>query len=59
MSEKIRTGFFALLASLVDYRWIRWGELPMDALGIIFLVLTKFIRPKVYGAAQLAPSWAA
>src|ERR1700747_59372 len=44
-------GFFAfMLASLVDYRWIRWGALPMYALGIICLVLTKFMGQKVYGA---------
>src|SRR5436309_7436980 len=39
-----------MLARLVDYRWIRWCALPMYALGIIFLVLTKFIGQKVYGA---------
>src|SRR6266478_6983822 len=47
----VLVGFFAfMLASLVDYRWIRWGALPMYALGIIFLVLTKLIGQKVYGA---------
>jgi len=47
----VMVGFFAfMLASLVDYRWIRWGALPMYALGIICLVLTKFIGQKVYGA---------
>src|SRR5437762_5507495 len=47
----VLVGFFAfMLASLVDYRWIRWGALPMYALGIIFLVLTKFIGQRVYGA---------
>src|SRR5437762_5401382 len=47
----VLVGVFAfMLASLVDYRWIRWGALPMYALGIIFLVLTKFIGQKVYGA---------
>src|SRR5436309_5310940 len=39
-----------MLARLVDYRWIRWCALPMYALGIIFLVLTKLIGQKVYGA---------
>src|SRR5437667_473669 len=44
-------GFFAfMVASLVDYRWILWWALPMYALGIIFLVLTKLIGQKVYGA---------
>src|SRR5260370_17428793 len=47
----VLVGFFAfMLASLVDYRWIRWGALPMYALGIIGLLLTKFIGQKVYGA---------
>src|SRR6202049_1948098 len=44
-------GFFAfMVASLVDYRWIRWGALPMYVAGIFFLVLTKFMGQKVYGA---------
>src|SRR5256886_4433785 len=47
----VAVGFFAfMVASLVDYRWIRWGALPMYLLGIIFLVLTKFMGQKVYGA---------
>src|SRR2546430_14622643 len=44
-------GVFAfMLTSLVDYRWIRWGALPMDLAGLVFLILTKFIGTKVYGA---------
>src|ERR1700716_3944818 len=44
-------GFFAfMLTSLVDYHWIRWGALPMYLAGIFFLVLTKFIGQRVYGA---------
>jgi len=35
---------------LVHYRWIRWGALPMYLAGIVFLILTKFIGTKVYGA---------
>src|SRR2546430_5273870 len=47
----IAVGFFAfMLASLVSYHWIRWGALPMYLAGIIFLVLTKFMGQKVYGA---------
>src|SRR5881409_4232571 len=47
----VAVGFFAfMVASLVDYRWIRWGALPMYLAGIIFLVLTKFMGQKVYGA---------
>ncbi|MGI8820908.1 MAG: FtsW/RodA/SpoVE family cell cycle protein [Chthoniobacterales bacterium] len=39
-----------LLTSLIDYRWIRWGALPMYLAGLIFLILTRFIGTKVYGA---------
>jgi len=47
----VAVGVFAfILTSLVDYRWIRWGALPMYLAGIVFLVLTKFIGTKVYGA---------
>jgi rod shape determining protein RodA len=44
-------GFFAfMITSLVDYHWIRWGALPMYLAGIFFLILTKFIGQRVYGA---------
>jgi rod shape determining protein RodA len=44
-------GLFAFMfTSLIDYHWIRWGALPLYAAGIGFLVLTKFIGTKVYGA---------
>lgn len=44
-------GAFAfMLTSLVHYRWIRWGALPMYLAGIVFLIMTKFIGVKVYGA---------
>lgn len=44
-------GVFAfMLTSLVHYRWIRWGALPMYLAGIVFLILTKLIGTKVYGA---------
>src|SRR6202011_6066354 len=47
----VMVGFFAfMVASLVDYRWIRWGALPMYLAGIFFLFLTKFVGQKVYGA---------
>ena len=38
------------VASLVDYRWIKWGALPMYLAGIAFLILTRFIGTRVYGA---------
>jgi rod shape determining protein RodA len=47
----VAVGFFAFMAtSLIDYRWIRWGALPMYLAGLFFLVLTKFMGSKVYGA---------
>ena len=47
----VAVGFAAfIITSLIDYRWIRWGALPMYFAGLVFLVLTKFIGVKVYGA---------
>src|SRR5712691_7008671 len=47
----VAVGFAAfIVTSLIDYRWIRWGALPMYFAGLLFLVLTKFIGSKVYGA---------
>src|ERR1700682_3431160 len=47
----VAVGFFAfMITSLIDYRWIRWGALPMYLAGLFFLILTKFIGSKVYGA---------
>jgi rod shape determining protein RodA len=47
----VLVGFFAfMLVSLIDYRWIRWGALPVYLAGLFFLILTKFIGTKVYGA---------
>lgn len=42
-------GFF-LVASLLDYKWIRWGAIPVFFLGIAGLIALKFIGTKVYGA---------
>lgn len=39
-----------IVASLVDYRWVTWGALPMYLAGIGFLILTRFIGTRVYGA---------
>jgi rod shape determining protein RodA len=47
----VAVGFLAfIVTSLIDYRWVRWGALPMYLAGIVFLVLTKFIGTKVYGS---------
>src|SRR5258708_30720177 len=44
-------GVFAfMMTSLIHYRWIRWGGLPMYRAGIVFLIMTKFMGAKVYGA---------
>src|SRR5580704_1295893 len=40
--------FFAV--SLIDYRWIRWGALPMYIMSIALLILTKIKGVKVNGA---------
>src|SRR3954469_21211027 len=47
----VAVGFVAfMITSLIDYHWIRWGALPMYLAGLFFLILTKFIGVKVYGA---------
>src|SRR5258705_5675828 len=47
----VAVGFFAFMAaSLIDYRWIKWGALPMYLAGLFFLILTRFIGSKVYGS---------
>ncbi|MEY2506730.1 MAG: rod shape determining protein RodA [Verrucomicrobiota bacterium] len=47
----VAVGFLAfMVTSLIDYRWVRWGALPMYLAGIIFLVATKFFGTKVYGS---------
>ncbi len=54
----VAVGFFAfMITSLVDYRWIRWGALPMYLAGLFFLILTKFIGTKVYGARSWLTIW--
>src|SRR5260370_9974226 len=45
----VGVGVFAfMVASLIHYRWIRWGALPMYLAGIEFLLLTKFVVFNVY-----------
>ncbi len=47
----VAVGFVVfMVTSLIDYRWVRWGALPMYFAGLFFLILTKFIGTKVYGA---------
>ncbi len=47
----VAVGFFAFVTtSLIDYKWVRWGALPMYLAGLGFLILTKFMGQKVYGA---------
>src|SRR5207245_10815888 len=47
----VAVGFFAfIIVSLIDYRWVRWGALPMYLAGLGFLILTRFMGHKVYGA---------
>jgi rod shape determining protein RodA len=50
-ADWVAVGFGAfIITSLIDYRWIKWGALPMYFAGLVFLVLTKFMGTKVYGA---------
>jgi rod shape determining protein RodA len=50
-AEWVAVGLGAfIIASLVDYHWVRWGALPLYAAGIVFLILTKLFGQKVYGA---------
>src|SRR6266478_1013778 len=47
----VAVGFLAfIVTSLIDYRWIKWGALPMYLAGLFFLILTRFIGTKVYGS---------
>lgn len=50
-ADWVAIGFCAfMVASLVDYHWVRLGALPMYVAGIGFLILTRFMGTKVYGA---------
>ena len=47
----VAVGFLAfMVVSLIDYHWIKWGALPTYLAGLVFLILTRFIGTKVYGA---------
>ena len=47
----VAVGFLAfMVTSLMDYRWVRWGAVPLYLLGLVFLVATKFFGTKVYGS---------
>lgn len=39
-----------LVASLMDYRWIRWGALPLYLVSILFLIMTLVMGVKLEGA---------
>ena len=36
--------------SLIDYRWIKWGALPVYIMGVALLVLCKLVGVSHYGA---------
>jgi rod shape determining protein RodA len=47
----VALGFLAfIVTSLIDYRWVRWGAVPLYLAGLAFLVATKFFGTKVYGS---------
>src|SRR6476469_6745141 len=59
----VAVGFLAfMVTSLIDYRWVRWGAVPMYLAGLAFLVATKFygsrswlhLGPLNFQPAQLA-----
>ena len=41
---------FFVVVSLVDYRWVRWGALPLYLVGLLGLVATMAFGEKRYGA---------
>ncbi len=41
-------GFF--IVSLIDYRWVRWGGMPMYLISILFLVLTLVMGSTIGGS---------
>lgn len=41
-----------LITSLVDYRWIKWGALPIYVFSIVFLVLTYTSLGEDHGGAK-------
>jgi rod shape determining protein RodA len=50
-ADWVVVGFFVfMVTSLIDYRWIRFGALPMYVMGLFFLVLTIFFGTRVYGS---------
>ncbi len=38
------------VTSLIDYRWVRWGAVPLYVVGLVGLVLTMVIGVERYGA---------
>src|SRR5437763_5527426 len=47
----VAVGFLAfIVVSLIDYRWVRWGALPMYLAGLGFLILTRFMGHQRCGA---------
>jgi rod shape determining protein RodA len=46
----VAVGFFAfMVTSLIDYRWIKWGALPMYLAVLLSVFLTRFIGTYHYG----------
>lgn len=41
---------FFFVTSLLDYRWVRWGGLPLYFLGVAGLVATRLLGEERYGA---------
>ena len=45
-----------MITSLIDYRWIRWGALPMYLRGVVLLDSDEVHRHESLWCAQLAAS---
>ena len=55
----VAVGFLAfMITSLIDYRWIRWGALPMYLAGLVLSGPDQIHRLEGLWRAQLVASWA-
>ncbi|MEO6847070.1 MAG: FtsW/RodA/SpoVE family cell cycle protein [Chthoniobacterales bacterium] len=53
---KLQAAYFGIaliiffVTAMVDYRWVRWGALPIYLISVVCLVATLVLGRKVYGA---------
>jgi len=41
-----------LVLALLDYRWVRWGVIPLYFVGIVALLACRFVGKEIYGARR-------